>query len=184
MKVIEEETLIPEEPERPLKRLRLRHQDGPSCTSSSPVSQLKKPKIEIDDLPDAIPKSRSQAKTSTENPVSSPQLQGKNKGKQVQPDVEKSQSQADVTDKSGSDSGLRPTRSKDKGKELITPQTGPRETRSVSDRPAHGVRFKEPQPKQTILPLIKPKDEPVTDDKSLPEVPLSVVRPGIFFTSF
>ncbi|KAI3678778.1 hypothetical protein L6452_38081 [Arctium lappa] len=204
MKVIEEETQIPEEPERPLKRLRLRHQDGqasPSCISSSPNSRgtpLKVPKLEIDDLPYAIPKSqsRAQAKTSAGELVTrngsqpvSPQAHGRNKGKSPAlantsaphhlGDAEKTQ--PDVTNESGSDSALRPRHLRDKGKEPLSPQTDPREKRSISDRPSHGVRFKEPKPKQlpkqSAIALIKPKDEPVTDDTSPLVVPLSVIRP-------
>ncbi|XP_071738146.1 probable inactive histone-lysine N-methyltransferase SUVR2 [Rutidosis leptorrhynchoides] len=167
MKVIEEEeTQIPEEPERPLKRLRLRHQDGSSCTPDSNGVPLKKPKLEIDNLPYAIPKSQARAQTSTVDPIS-PQQQSIDKGKKpVLPDI---------ANDSGSDSGLRLRSSKDKGKEPISPQTGPREMRSAADRSSHGVRFREPKPKQTILPLIKPKDEPV--DTSSAKIPPSVVRP-------
>ncbi|KAI3819541.1 hypothetical protein L1987_13382 [Smallanthus sonchifolius] len=177
MKVIEEETQIPEEPERPLKRLRLRHQDGPSSTTSGPNSHgtpLKKPKLEIDDLPFAIPRSQSRAKNATVEPVSvSLQPQGRNKGKQpVLADT-----QPDATNVSGSDSGLRLRHLRDKGKEPMSPQTGSQELRSISDRPSHGVRFKEPNPKQTALPLIKPKDEPLTNDASPLPVHLSVIRP-------
>ncbi|KAI3760207.1 hypothetical protein L1987_50598 [Smallanthus sonchifolius] len=174
MKVVEEETQIPEEPERPLKRLRLRHQDGPSCTSSSPNSHgapLKKPKLEIDDLPYAIPQSQARAKTSTGEP-DLPQLQGRNKGKQpVLADT-----QPDVTNEFVPDSGLRSRHLKDKGKEPILPQTGHQESRSSSGRSSNGVRFKEPKPKETYLSLIKPKDES-TDDILPLSAPLSVNRP-------
>ncbi|GJY57161.1 hypothetical protein Tco_0456276 [Tanacetum coccineum] len=57
MKALEEETYIPEEPERPLKRIRLRHQDG---TPDLNGTMLKKPKLEeIEALPYAIPKRQS-----------------------------------------------------------------------------------------------------------------------------
>ncbi|KAL8262034.1 hypothetical protein R6Q59_026083 [Mikania micrantha] len=165
MKVIEEETQIPEEPERPLKRLRLRHQDGPSCTNSSPNSHgtlLKKPKLEIDDLPYAIPRSQARAINATGEPVL-PQLQGRNKGKQpVLGDT-----QPEATNES--DSGLRHLR--DKGKGPVSPQTDHRELRSISGRPS------QPKPKDTTLSLIKPKDEPVTDDTLPLSVPLSAIRP-------
>ena len=46
---------------------------------------------------------------------------------------------------------------------------------------SHGVHFKEPKPKKTALPLVKPKDEPVTDDTSQLEVPLLVTRQVICF---
>ncbi|KAJ9565003.1 hypothetical protein OSB04_000969 [Centaurea solstitialis] len=193
MKVIEEETQIPEEPERPLKRLRLRHQDGQasSSISSSPNSRgtpLKVPKLEIDNLPDAIPKSRSRAlaKASAGEPVTrnesqpvSPQAHGRNKGKT--PVLANTLTQPDVTNESESDSALRARHLRDKGKEPISPQTDPREKRPNADRPSHGVRFKEPKPKQlpkqSALTLIKPKDEPITDDASPVVVPLSVIRP-------
>ncbi|XP_076905177.1 putative inactive histone-lysine N-methyltransferase SUVR2 [Bidens hawaiensis] len=176
LKAIEEETQIPEEPERPLKRLRLRHQDGPSgntSNSNSHLTPLKKPKIEIDDLPFAIPRSQSRAQNATTEPVSvsvsvSPQP---NKGK------EPVLTEPDGANVNGSDLGLRPRRVRDKGKEPMSPQTGSRELRSGSDRPLHGVRFKEPKPKQTSLPLIKPKDEPVADDPPPLPLPLSIAGP-------
>ncbi|KAJ0742413.1 putative [histone H3]-lysine(4) N-trimethyltransferase chromatin remodeling SET family [Helianthus annuus] len=151
MKVIEEETQIPEEPERPLKRLRLRHQDG---------TPLKKPKLEIDDLPYAIPRSQARAEAA----------------KEKQPVL--ADTQPDVANESLSESGLRLRHLRNKGKEPISPQTDDQELRSSSHRPSHGVRFKEPKPKETALSLIKPKDEPVTDDTLPPSAPLSVVRPG------
>ncbi|KAK9053524.1 hypothetical protein SSX86_024598 [Deinandra increscens subsp. villosa] len=177
MKAIEEETQIPEEPERPLKRLRLRHQDGSSCPTISPNSHgtpMKKPKLEIDDLPFAIPRSQSRAENATGDPISvSSQTQGRNKGKQpVLADT-----QPDVTNVSGSDLGLRLRHRRDKGKEPISHQTSSQELRSISDRTSHGVRFKEPKPKQTALPLIKPKDEPLTDDTSPLQTPVSETRP-------
>lgn len=178
LKAIEEETQIPEEPERPLKRLRLRHQDGqsqpsPSCITSSPNSTLKKPKLEIDDIPYAVPRTRSHAKNNESQSVS-PQLQSKNKGKQPVSDT----IQSDVMKETGSDSALRLRHTRDKGKEPLLPQNVS-EKRSVSDRKlSHGVRFKEPKVvKQSPLSLIKPKDEPITDDTSPVVVPLAVVRP-------
>nr|XP_043636420.1 probable inactive histone-lysine N-methyltransferase SUVR2 isoform X2 [Erigeron canadensis] len=182
LKVIEEETQIPEEPERPLKRLRLRHQEGPSGTGSSSnshVTPLKKPKIEIDTLPYAIPRSQARAMAITSEPTSA-QIEGTNKGKQpvsantLVGDAEKSQ--PDVTNESGSGASLRPRHRRDKGKEPISPQSDRRERRSGSDRPSQGVRIKEPKPKQTAIPLIKPKDEPVSETTPL-EVPPSVIRP-------
>ncbi|KAL4558624.1 hypothetical protein LXL04_036825 [Taraxacum kok-saghyz] len=159
MKVLEEETQIPEEPERPLKRLRLRHQDSPSCTTSNPNSNttpLKKPKLEIDDIPYAIPRLRSQ---------------GRNKGKQPVSDM----TESDVLTETGSESGISVRHLRNKGKEPILSQ----EKRVVSDRvSSHGVRFKEPKVKQSPVFLVKPKDEPVTDDTSAPAVvPLAVIRP-------
>ena len=167
MKAIEEETKIPEQLERPLKRLRLRHQDGTPTSNGTP---LKRPKLEeVEALPYAIPKSQSKA---IAGGSASSEQQSKNKGKQPVED-------ADVTNESESDTGLRPRHLRDKGKKPISPQTSPCKTRPSSDRPSHGVRFKEPKPKvKTPLPLVKPKDEPVTDDTSQPEVPLSVTGAG------
>ena len=52
MKAIEEETQITYEPEWPLKRLLLRHQDGSSCTPNLNGTPLKKPILEeIEALP-------------------------------------------------------------------------------------------------------------------------------------
>ncbi|KAI3749567.1 hypothetical protein L2E82_20181 [Cichorium intybus] len=166
MKVLEEETQIPEEPERPLKRLRLRHQEGqpsPSCTNSNPnssITPLKKPKLEIDDIPYAIPKSQSQSRNKGKQPVLD-----NNVGHEAQTDVT-------------NESGIRLRHKRDKGKEPLLPQIGNGEKRSVSDRPSsHGVRFKEPKIKQSPLALIKPKDEPLTDDTSPVVAPLAVIRP-------
>ena len=56
MKAIEKETQTQEEPERPLKRLRLRHQDGQSSPSSpnSNGALLKRPKLEVDEVPEPV----------------------------------------------------------------------------------------------------------------------------------
>ncbi|KAF5763112.1 putative [histone H3]-lysine(4) N-trimethyltransferase chromatin remodeling SET family [Helianthus annuus] len=174
LKAIEEETQIPEEPERPLKRLRLRHQDGSSSSANANGTPLKKPKLEIDDLPFAIPRSQSRAKNATAETVSvSPEPQARNKGKQpVITDTE-----PDETNVSGSDSGLRLRRLRDKGKEPVSSQTSSRELRSHSGRPSVGASYKGPKPKQTGGPLIKPKDEPIADDASPLPAPLSVIRP-------
>nr|GEZ69171.1 probable inactive histone-lysine N-methyltransferase SUVR2 [Tanacetum cinerariifolium] len=76
-----------------LKRLCLRHQDSIPNANGTP---LKKPKLEIEALPYAIPKSQSMALA--EGSTSS-QQQSKDKGKQPVAD-------ADVTNESGSDTGL------------------------------------------------------------------------------
>lgn len=75
MKAIEEETQILEQPERPLKQLHLRHQDGTPNLNGTP---LKRPKLEeIEVFPYALPK--SQSKVLGEGSTSS-QQQSKNKG--------------------------------------------------------------------------------------------------------
>lgn len=63
MKAIEEEPQIPEEPEKPLKRLRVRHLDdqaSASCSinlnTSSSGSLLKVPKLEVNELHESRPK--------------------------------------------------------------------------------------------------------------------------------
>nr|XP_043620217.1 histone-lysine N-methyltransferase SUVR4-like [Erigeron canadensis] len=95
LKALEEETQMLEEPERPLKRVRSRHQDdqaSPSCISpgtSSGGTLLKKPKLEVEELPESHPKLRSPVKTAVTVPVTrttpqpvSPLKRDRNKAKQ------------------------------------------------------------------------------------------------------
>ncbi|GKA61007.1 hypothetical protein Tco_0760414, partial [Tanacetum coccineum] len=116
MKALEKETQIQEEPKRPLKWLRLRHQDDTPYINGTP---LKKPKLEeIEALPYDISKSQSRA-------LEGGLLHPNNKGKP------------------------------------ISPQTSPCKMTPASDRPSHEVRIKEPKPKKIVLPLVKPKNNPL-----------------------
>lgn len=155
---MEEEALTHDEPERPLKRLRLRGQGGqvsPSvnaCNQSLGGSSVKRPKVEEDELP----------KTSFRQ----------------QPREIKETPQRSIVNK---------------GKQPLLPQIEPLGKRSMSERTA-SIRIKEPmaEPGIASLPkpkvpdthvLIKPKDEPFTDDmfsSDVPdyEVPIAVIRPG------
>ncbi|KAK9076009.1 hypothetical protein SSX86_004339 [Deinandra increscens subsp. villosa] len=94
MKAIEEETQIQEEPEKPLKRVRLRHQDSqasPSCINqdtNSSGSLLKVPKSEVNELPESQPELQSPAEIAITGPVLStnpqpvsPMKRGRNNGK-------------------------------------------------------------------------------------------------------
>ncbi|KAJ9547920.1 hypothetical protein OSB04_020463 [Centaurea solstitialis] len=194
---MEEETQIQEDSERPLKRSRLRQQDGHGLASPSTINActnsndtlLKKPKLEAGELP------------STTEPVS-PLIRGRNKGKQpVLPnasgrlegsgvsqsmDVERTHSA--VADGAESDSVILSRHLKGKGKEHVSQQSaGPRENISTPDKPSSAVRFKEPKvepgigvvPKQKGVALVKPKDEPLADGPPCPrfEVPLAVIMP-------
>ncbi|XP_024966862.1 probable inactive histone-lysine N-methyltransferase SUVR2 isoform X1 [Cynara cardunculus var. scolymus] len=211
MKAIEEETQIQEEAERPLKRLRLRHQDGQASPSSinpgtnSSETLLKRPKLEVDELLDGQPQLQSTTVTepvrrNDSQPVS-PLNRVRNKGKQpilsnasgrldgsgVSQSVDIERTHPVVADATHSDSDILSRNPKGKGKEHLSPQSARRENILTSDKPSLAVRFKEPKvepgidimPKQKGLALIKPKDEPLTDDPPRPrfEVPLAVIFP-------
>lgn len=163
MKAIEQETQIQEEAERPLKRLRSRHQEGqigqssPSSTTSN-GNLLIKPKEEVDEVPEPVSPLKRKGKQAI-SPNNSTRVEGN--------DVIQS-GDVVVADATGSYSAIR--RLRDKGKQPISPQSSHREKKSVKSSDVH---FKEPKhiPKQKNLALIVPKDEP------LPDVPLSVVMP-------
>ncbi|XP_025888621.1 probable inactive histone-lysine N-methyltransferase SUVR2 isoform X2 [Solanum lycopersicum] len=148
--VLEEEAVY-EEPERPLKRLRLRFQEGqasPSSNNSSAGTSLKRPRRE------------------EEGELSGPRYQNQLQGEANPSSVRKN---------------LR----------LNETQTSPITSRgqsSVSAKSSHASKLKEPKTepggelssKQKMsgsLALIKPKDEPYTDDMPLFEVPIAVIHP-------
>ncbi|KAE7997882.1 hypothetical protein FH972_002477 [Carpinus fangiana] len=158
---LEEEGQTQDEPERPLKRLR-RGQGGPgsssvnACNNSLGGSPLKRPKVEEGEPPDPCLQQRPQEMM--EKPQSIPQHGTVNKGKQP-----------------------------------LLPQIASPGKRSMSERASH-VCIREPRVEQGIvlLPkqkvpdthlLIKPKDEPFTDDmftEDVPdyEVPIAVIHPA------
>jgi hypothetical protein len=158
---LEEEAQTQDEPERPLKRLR-RGQGGPGSSSVNACnnggSPLKRPKVEEGEPPDPCLQQRHQEMM--EKPQSIAQHGTVNKGKQP-----------------------------------LLPQIASPGKRSMSERASH-VCIREPMVEQGIvlLPkqkvpdthlLIKPKDEPFTDDmftEDVPdyEVPIAVIHPGAY----
>ncbi|KAL3359272.1 hypothetical protein AABB24_016038 [Solanum stoloniferum] len=148
--VLEEEA-VPEEPERPLKRLRLRYQEGqasPSSNNSSAGTSLKRPRRE------------------EEGELSGPRYQNQSQGEANPSSVRKN---------------LR----------LNETETSPIASRgqsSVAAKSSHALKLKEPKTEPGVelsskqkmsgsLSLIKPKDEPYTDDMPQFEVPIAVIHP-------
>ncbi|KAF5938198.1 hypothetical protein HYC85_025704 [Camellia sinensis] len=189
---MDEEAQMHEEPERPLKRLRLRNQNDHVSPSFGlgETSSRGPPKVEEADLPETCPEQRSQDMTQ------SPQPLVRNKGKQpvlpkpvsIQDSFEPSQpGAADRTEpfatRTESDLVPPPVRLTGKGKEPLLPQIAP----GISVRSPHAVRLKEPMGDTGIVlspkphvhdsrALIKPKDEPFTDDILQSEVPSAVIH--------
>lgn len=143
-----------EEPERPLKRLRLRYQEGqasPSTNNSSAGNSLKRPRREEEgELPGPRYQNQSQGEAN-------PSSHGNNLR------LNKTQTSQIVA----------------RGKSLVAAKS------------SNASKLKEPKtepggqlsPKQKMsgsLALIKPKDEPYTDDMPQFEVPIAVIHPGIF----
>ncbi|XP_041008497.1 probable inactive histone-lysine N-methyltransferase SUVR2 [Juglans microcarpa x Juglans regia] len=163
---LEEEAQTHDEPERPLKRLRLRSQGGQvsplvnSCSHNLDGSLSERPKMEEDELPKSHFQQRPQEIMETPQSIQqtiSPQLSIVNKGKKP-----------------------------------LLPCIDSLEKRSMSDRESHVVHIKEPMvesdiallPKQKVpntRVLIKPKDEPFDDmfNSDVPdyEVPIAVIHP-------
>ncbi|KAL7225074.1 hypothetical protein ACSBR1_020387 [Camellia fascicularis] len=190
---MDEEAQMHEEPERPLKRLRLRNQNDHVSPSFGlgETSSRGPPKVEEADLPETCPEQRS------EDMTQSPQPLVRNKGKQpvlpkpvsIQDSFEPSQpGAADRTEpfstrRTESDLVPPPVRLTGKGKEPLLPQIAP----GISVRSPHAVRLKEPMVHTGIVlspkphvhdsrALIKPKDEPFTDDILQSEVPSAVIH--------
>jgi len=166
-----------DELERPLKRLRLKHQGqaSPSHGQPSPNSgtgALKIPKPEPGE-PEAFPIQRVQPTTA------SPQSNAGNRRAESQP----VSPQPLVSSK-----GKQPISPQNMGvKESVTPAGAQRDKRA-----SQVLQFKEPKVEPGVVPtgknrqkqpdstaLIKPKDEPFTDDMLSLE-PLAVVLPGNF----
>ncbi|KAK9282232.1 hypothetical protein L1049_005146 [Liquidambar formosana] len=192
---LEEEAQVHDEPERPLKRLRLRYQEGqvsPSLGNNSNPRQSQ-------DITESSQVNVGNLRVVDSQPVSSP-THLRNRGKQpvspkslaVQERSDLSQPCATVhpcaTKRTESDSLSPQIRIRDKGKEPLSPQIPPREKRLFSERSSHAVRFKEPkvEPGIVLLPkkkvpdahaLIKPKNEPFTDDMPQFEVPIAIIPP-------
>lgn len=214
---MEEQSQVHDESIRPLKRLRLKHQDNqasPSMISPSPnfgVTALKKPKVEVDEAGQAqadpphqmlvtatqqtdcetlrtgtqsVPEqriTRSRAKQHVTSQSST--VQEDSIPPQAAPADE---SCPDVTKQPHLNSISSPTCLRARGK---TPQSAQKEKISISERSSGRANMKETMveagnvlpPRQKIpsnLVLMKPKDEPVTDDIPQCEVPIAVILPG------
>ncbi|XP_055813115.1 probable inactive histone-lysine N-methyltransferase SUVR2 isoform X3 [Solanum dulcamara] len=150
--VLEEEA-VHEEPERPLKRLRLRYQEGqasPSTNNSSAGNSLKRPRRE------------------EEGELPGPRYQNQSQGE---------------ANPSSHGNNLRLY-------ETQTSQIVARGKSLVAAKSSNASKLKEPKaepggqlsPKQKMsgsLALIKPKDEPYTDDMPQFEVPIAVIHPEL-----
>ncbi|KAK2978146.1 hypothetical protein RJ640_029140, partial [Escallonia rubra] len=205
----EGDTQVHDEPERPLKRLRLRHQEGQVSGSSPSVGATpsKRAKVGDAELLETHPEHQSRdilrsPQPDFEDERTEIQPLTRNKGKEpvspksfaVQGSCDKSQPaaadriQPDLGKRTQSNSVSSPMQLRDRGKEPILPQIDSREKRITSERASLSLRFKEPkvEPGIVLLPkkkapntlaLIRPKDEPVTDDISQFEVPIAVIHP-------
>ncbi|KAK4407265.1 putative inactive histone-lysine N-methyltransferase SUVR2, partial [Sesamum angolense] len=188
----EEAAQATEEPERPLKRLRLRYRNGQTSSSSTPDTSvprtpLIRPKEEPGELPEPhLPEvNGSQAivespQPNAENMKSKPQVVtrqsiGKNKGKQpVSPES--------LILHERSDPSLPSSMSRS--------QENTQEKRPVPDSSSHALRLKEPKVEPGVIlspkkrsnasqALLKPKDEPVTEDMACLEVSGAITHPGV-----
>ncbi|XP_021722196.1 probable inactive histone-lysine N-methyltransferase SUVR2 [Chenopodium quinoa] len=138
---------VQDEPERPLKRLRLKHQgqDAPSQGQHSPPSAcaFKTPKLEPGESEVSL-------------------------GQRTQP--------------TGSPQPVAFTRNK--GKQPVSPQVSQRDKRTAPERASQALQIKEPRAEPVVNPrqkqpntiLLKPKDEPFTEDMMTP-APLAVLPP-------
>lgn len=178
----EREIQLHDEPDRPLKRLRLNQDNHVSssvtnCIPGLGVGELKKPKVEADEL-------HAQEISNPE-----PQLQplARDKGKQP------------VSNESGSPVISVPShsphmRSRDKGKEPLLPQNTPKDFRLLPERSSsHGVCIREPKVDAvTSLPLkqvpngyvlTKLNDMQSTDEKLHADVAVTAVHPELLSRS-
>lgn len=207
---MEEETQASEEPERPLKRLRHRNRDGQTSSSSTsninvPKTPFVKPKEEPDERPDGhLP--MANGLHGTVDPVDTCQSLGANKqeqhssAKSLIVDEKYDPCQLSDIGRIQQNTSLRterrspchPMRLRDRGKGSVSPQSG--EKSAVSGSSSNAACLKDPNNKCGIvlspLPkkkskgnhtLIKPKDEPITDDTSCPGFPVAKLHPGIPF---
>ncbi|KAK6164425.1 hypothetical protein DH2020_001289 [Rehmannia glutinosa] len=186
---ISEDKAVAEEPEQPLKRLRLRHRDGQTSSNTTnsglPKTPLVMPKEEPNEMPEThLPKINGSLgivespQPKSENITIKPQdatcqSVGKNKGKQ--PISPKSQP--------------HPMRLRDRGTGVVSPPITSWKKRPAPESSSHPVSLKEPkiEPGIPLSPekentasraLIVPKDEPLTDDMPRLEVPGAIIRPG------
>ncbi|KAK6937728.1 WIYLD domain, partial [Dillenia turbinata] len=181
---------VPDEPERPLKRLRKRYENaaGSSVGNSSPrldETSLKRPKVEERlELSEITSRQESQEMTKAPQSVA-------NKGAETQPDSSEplhrhgkqpakqkaltiheraepsplrtgDHSQPHAQDRMESYMLSSDACQRDKGKQPMSPQNIPKERRLTPDKRI----------------LIKPKPEPFTDDMPHEEIPIAVIHPA------
>ncbi|WRX09233.1 SET domain - like 5 [Theobroma cacao] len=198
-----EEGAVPDELVRPLKRIRLKNQEGLASSSHNNGSTdvagpfLKKPKVEEDELPPASLRQQSlqcnvgnmteclpaspgcvSLQPTAPGPVS-PHQGGRNKGKQpVAP--------MPLAVLEGYDQNLHSTQMhvSYKGKEPMSPHVTSNE--KGPERVSLALCIKDPAPCPGIITkkrvpdthaLIIPKEEPFTDDMPQDEVPIAVIHP-------
>ncbi|KAG4188851.1 hypothetical protein ERO13_A08G191866v2 [Gossypium hirsutum] len=183
---IDEEGSTPDELVRPLKRARLKNQEGlATCSHTNGSSNvagtlLKEPKVEENEIPPAslqhqslqsnVGNIRTEILPALPGPVSpqppshapvSPHHSGRDKGKQI----------------------VEP-RPNYKGKEPMSPHVASKG--KGPERASVALRIKDPAPEPGIIPnnrfsatqaLIIPKEEPFTDDMPQDVVPLAVIQP-------
>ncbi|KAG4135348.1 hypothetical protein ERO13_D08G209900v2 [Gossypium hirsutum] len=183
---IDEEGSTPVELVRPLKRARLKNQEGlATCSHTNGSSNvagtlLKEPKVEENEIPPAslqhrslqsnVGNIRTEIMPASPGPVCpqppshapvSPHHSGRDKGKQI----------------------VEP-RPNYKGKEPMSPHVASKG--KGPERASVALRIKDPAPEPGIIPnnrvsatqaLIIPKEEPFTDDMPQDEVPLAVIQP-------
>ncbi|MBA0763971.1 hypothetical protein Gotri_013360 [Gossypium trilobum] len=183
---IDEEGSTPVELVRPLKRARLKNQEGlATCSHTNGSSNvagtlLKEPKVEENEIPPAslqhrslqsnVGNIRTEILPASPGPVCpqppshapvSPHHSGRDKGKQI----------------------VEP-RPNYKGKEPMSPHVASKG--KDPERASVALRIKDPAPEPGIIPnnrvsatqaLIIPKEEPFTDDMPQDEVPLAVIQP-------
>nr|KJB26041.1 hypothetical protein B456_004G222200 [Gossypium raimondii]KJB26042.1 hypothetical protein B456_004G222200 [Gossypium raimondii] len=183
---IDEEGSTPVELVRPLKRARLKNQEGlATCSHTNGSSNvagtlLKEPKVEENEIPPAslqhrslqsnVGNIRTEILPASPGPVCpqppshapvSPHHSGRDKGKQI----------------------VEP-RPNYKGKEPMSPHVASKG--KGPERASVALRIKDPAPEPGIIPnnrvsatqaLIIPKEEPFTDDMPQDEVPLAVIQP-------
>lgn len=156
-------------------------------------TSLRKPKLEDEEIPDKNSLQRSPDMMKLQSGPVSTQSHTRNMGKQPASPIHfGAQGSPNPSMDRSLPSDLQSPQvwHSYKGKEPLLLQVAPTEKRPIVDRPCHAVRFKDtesvPIPKQKVHDshaLIKPKDEPYTDDfppDDLPryEVPIAVIRPG------
>lgn len=203
--ILEGKTQLHDEPARPLKRLRLRNQESqvsPSLANSSQTlggAVMKRPKLEDAEQPQTLAERQPQGIAETPEPsvgnirpelqpVSSPQAHLVNKGKQpALPQPLALQGRSDLSPTSATkraESDLLHTQQhlRDKGKETLSLQIAAKEKRSIPVRSFHlnaepGIILSPKRKVHDTPALMKPKDEPYTDDILQLEVPIAVIHP-------
>ncbi|KAK6141509.1 hypothetical protein DH2020_024754 [Rehmannia glutinosa] len=160
---LQEEALVAEEPEQPLKRLRLRHRDGQTSSNMNNSGLPKTPLVTPKEEPNEMPETHL------------PKINGSLGIVEKQPISPKSQA--------------HPMRLRDRGTGVVSPPITSRKKRPAPESSSHPVSLKEPkiEPGIPLLPekentasraLIVPKDEPLTDDMPRLEVPGAIIHPG------